>query len=70
MLGNIVAGYEFGMTIPPAGQDRDWVKDNMATFRQRAKEEGEPWVEVVRESVERMELGGAGESERDVVVVV
>ena len=60
ILGDIVAGYEFGMTIPPAGQDRDWMKDNMSTFQQRARDEGEPFVGAMRESMKRMDLEEEG----------
>ena len=57
ILGDIVAGYEYGMAIPPAGQDREWLRENMEVFRQRARDEGEPFVGLMRELGERVDLG-------------
>ena len=53
ILGDIVAGQELGMAIPPAGQDREWLKGNVPVFRRRAREEGEPFVGLMRELEER-----------------
>jgi hypothetical protein len=35
---DLVAGAEQGFVLPQAGQDGDWVKENMAEFERRARE--------------------------------
>lgn len=51
-----MAGYEYGMAIPPAGQDREWLRENIEVFRQRARDEGEPFVGLMRELEERVDF--------------
>ena len=46
------------MAIPPAGQDREWLKENVPVFRQRARDEGEPFVGLMKELEEREDLKG------------
>ncbi|KAL8788031.1 MAG: hypothetical protein Q9195_007496 [Heterodermia aff. obscurata] len=58
ILGDIVAGYEHGMAIPPAGGDREWLRENIGVFRERARGEGEPFGGLVRELEERADLRG------------
>ena len=36
MLGDIVAGWEAGFPIPPAGEDKVWLKNYMSDFKKLA----------------------------------
>lgn len=49
VLGGIVAGMEVGFVLPAAGQDKQWLGDNMAEFRKRAEEGDEDFKDVLRE---------------------
>ncbi|KAG7002415.1 peroxisomal catalase [Physcia stellaris] len=37
IFGDIVAGREAGLAIPPAGEDERWVRENMGVLRGRAE---------------------------------
>ena len=41
VLGNIVAGREWGMPLPAAGQDKEWLKKNLGIFLMRGQDYGE-----------------------------
>ena len=53
-----MAGYEAGWDLPPAGQDRNWLKDNLAMFRFRADSGEEEFVELLEEIGRREDLKG------------
>lgn len=52
LLGAIVAGTEAGFSIPPAGGDKEWLKENMDAFRRKA-EGDEDFRDMVEEVEER-----------------
>lgn len=49
----LVAGQEKGLMMPPGGTDRQWLKDNMATFRRLADQGDEQCKDLLREVEER-----------------
>jgi len=53
VLGDIVAGFEHGFTLPEAGGDKAWMKEHMGEFEQKAKEGNEEMKELVAEIKER-----------------
>jgi hypothetical protein len=62
ILGDIVAGMEAGFAVPPAGEDKQWLKDNLAAFRERAESGDEDFKDVVNEIQERLVFKGISES--------
>jgi len=58
LLGDIIGGMEAGFTLPPAGGDVQWMRENLADFKQRAETGEEEFVEMVREIEERGLLEG------------
>ena len=58
IFGDIVAGREAGMAIPPAGGDVLWLRENLGEFRRRAGEGDERFGELVGEVGERGDLRG------------
>ena len=57
ILGDIVAGWENGFMVPPAGGDVEWLKKNMPAFEKLASEGSEEWKGVVEEVRERKLIG-------------
>ncbi|THW25468.1 hypothetical protein D6D23_04306 [Aureobasidium pullulans] len=47
--GAIVAGMEAGFSIPQAGDDKQWIEENMDAFRKKAEEGDEHFRELVEE---------------------
>ena len=58
IFGDIVAGREARMAIPPAGGDVLWLRENLREFRRRAGEGDERFGELVGEVGERGDLRG------------
>jgi len=53
VLGAIVAGNEAGFSIPPAGGDKDWIKENLEKFQKKADDGDEDFKEMIAEIKER-----------------
>ena len=53
ILGTIIAGQEAGFSLPPAGGDRGWMKENMKGFERLAGEGDEEMREMIEEMGER-----------------
>jgi hypothetical protein len=58
VLGSIVAGWEAGFALPPAGGDGAWIERNMAAFREKAEAGDEDFAGLVKEVAEREDLSG------------
>ena len=58
IFGDIVAGREAGIAIPPAGGDVQWLRENFGEFRRRAGEGDERFGALIREMWERGDLSG------------
>lgn len=54
-MGDIVAGYEHGVSLPPAGGDKIWLKNNMPYSERRAAEGNEEMKDLIEE-VKRRKL--------------
>ncbi|GAB7361632.1 hypothetical protein MBLNU230_g1683t1 [Neophaeotheca triangularis] len=57
VVGGILAGREHGFALPEAGQDVEWLRENMGEFERRAAEGDEEMVELVKEVKGRGLLG-------------
>lgn len=57
LLGSMIGGYEAGFMIPRAGEDVQWLRDNMEEFEMKAKSGDEEFAEMVDEVRERGLLG-------------
>jgi len=55
VLGSIVAGWEAGFPLPQAGEDKQWLRENMEEFEKRA-EGDEDFRGLVEEVGRRGEL--------------
>lgn len=49
MLGAIVAGSEAGFSIPEAGKDAGWLKENLSKFQQKADDGDEDFADMIEE---------------------
>jgi len=49
VLGDIVAAYEHGFSLPPAGGDKQWFRDNFTAFEKKAEEGNVEMKELVEE---------------------
>lgn len=49
IVGSILAGRESGFTMPPAGQDEGWLRENWAEFERRAEKGDEDFVGLIEE---------------------
>jgi len=49
VMGDIVAGYEHGFSLPPAGGDKEWMRKNFAAFKEKAKAGNVEMEELVYE---------------------
>jgi hypothetical protein len=56
VLGDITAAWEAGFAVPPAGQDAQWARDNMAAFRETADGGDEDFADLVEELKTRNEF--------------
>ena len=48
-----MAALEAGLTLPPAGEDRYWLKENMTVFKKKAEEGSEEFQDLVQEVKKR-----------------
>jgi phenylpyruvate tautomerase PptA (4-oxalocrotonate tautomerase family) len=53
LLGGMVAGYEAGFLIPPAGGDVEWLHDHFASFEEQAAAGDQDMADLVAEVKER-----------------
>jgi phenylpyruvate tautomerase PptA (4-oxalocrotonate tautomerase family) len=53
LLGGMVAGYEAGFLIPPAGGDVEWLHDHFASFKEQAAAGDQDMADLVAEVEER-----------------
>lgn len=44
-----MAAWEAGFTVPPAGQDAQWAKENMEAFKAKARDGDEDFANLVEE---------------------
>ncbi|KAF1348091.1 hypothetical protein BDV97DRAFT_298721 [Delphinella strobiligena] len=51
--GAIVAGSEAGFSIPKAGEDEAWIKENIEKFQKKADEVDEDFADMIREVKDR-----------------
>ncbi|KAL2043152.1 hypothetical protein N7G274_004212 [Stereocaulon virgatum] len=58
VLGTIVAGREVGFELPPAGEDGQWVKENMEAFKAKAEAGDRDFRDLVEEVGRRGDLRG------------
>lgn len=58
VLGDIVAGWERGFSIPGAGEDAEWLRGNMGEFERRAEGGDKVMGELVQEIKARREEFG------------
>ena len=58
VLGDIVAGMEAGLTLPEAGSDREWLRDNSELIWRRAEKGDTEMRELSVEMMEREDLKG------------
>lgn len=49
VLGDIVAAYEHGFSLPPAGGDKEWFRENLAAFEKKAAEGNSEMKDLVEE---------------------
>jgi phenylpyruvate tautomerase PptA (4-oxalocrotonate tautomerase family) len=49
IIGGLIAGYEAGFTLPSAGNDVTWLKENLAGFQKVADEGDEDFQELIRD---------------------
>ena len=52
-----MAGYEHGVSLPPAGGDKVWMQNNMPYFEARAAEGNEEMKDLIAEIKERNLIG-------------
>ncbi|KAL6713405.1 hypothetical protein ACLMJK_008870 [Lecanora helva] len=58
ILGTIIAGSEAGFMLPPAGGDRQWLRDNADAFRAKAEKGDVDFQQLMREMETREDLRG------------
>jgi hypothetical protein len=58
VLGSLTAGWEGGFSMPAAGQDKQWLKDNWAAFEEKAAAGDEEFAEMLAEVKQRMGIEG------------
>ncbi|CAF9908803.1 hypothetical protein IMSHALPRED_007500 [Imshaugia aleurites] len=56
VLGTIVAGSEAGFALPPAGEDKEWLKGNVKAFEKRAEAGDGEFADVLEEMRTREDL--------------
>merc|ERR1711939_397210 len=57
IMGDIVAGYEHGVALPPAGGDKVWLQNNMPIFEKKAEEGNQEMRDLIEEIKRRNMLG-------------
>nr|OQO25144.1 hypothetical protein B0A51_09211 [Rachicladosporium sp. CCFEE 5018] len=65
VLGGMAAGREAGFAIPAAGDDVQWLSDNMAEFKSRAADGQEEFGELVKEVEGRGLISSNGKAAKD-----
>ncbi|OQO09380.1 hypothetical protein B0A48_04778 [Cryoendolithus antarcticus] len=65
ILGGMAAGREAGLAIPMAGDDVNWLSDNMAEFKTRAANGQEEFADLVKEVEERGLISDNGKAAKD-----
>lgn len=55
IAGAIVAGMEQGFVLPPAGEDAEWMRENMHAFRAKA-DSGDEDMKGLVEEIERRKM--------------
>ena len=63
VLGGIMAGREIGLAIPPAGEDKQWLQDNIEALAERAEEEDQGYVELMNDLRSREDMEGVDETD-------
>ncbi|KAF2083804.1 hypothetical protein K490DRAFT_69452 [Saccharata proteae CBS 121410] len=53
VMSSIVAGWEQGLSLPEAGKDKEWIKENMKEFERRADAGDEAMMDMVEEIKKR-----------------
>ncbi|KAI0123685.1 hypothetical protein BJ170DRAFT_598888 [Xylariales sp. AK1849] len=53
ITGDIIASWKAGFVLPIAGNDPQWVKDNMDAFKEKAREGDQDFVELIEELEDR-----------------
>jgi hypothetical protein len=48
-MGSIVAGYEHGVALPPAGGDKLWLQKNLPLFEKKAAAGNQEMKDLVKE---------------------
>lgn len=56
VTGEILSSWEAGFQVPLAGHDREWARENMEAFREKALAGDEDFVELIRELESREEF--------------
>ena len=59
LLGDLLTGSEAGFPIPPAGQDKQWLKEHHEGFERKAREGDDEFVDLLKEIRERKDLRDA-----------
>jgi len=63
VFGGLVAGYEAGFLLPPAGGDVEWVRKNWDEFQRRAEAGDEEFQDLVEEVKSRNLLAGNSDAD-------
>ncbi|KAL9113838.1 MAG: hypothetical protein Q9227_001972 [Pyrenula ochraceoflavens] len=58
VMGDLNAMYEEGFILPPAGQDRQWLKVHLKDFQKRAAEGDEEFQNLIQELKNREDMQG------------
>ena len=56
IVGGLIAGWEAGFAIPPAGEDGAWLASNAKKFQEIAANGDEDFKDLVKEMQEREEF--------------
>lgn len=59
ILGDLIAGFEAGFELPPAGGDAKWLEEHYRNFERKAHEGDEDFADLVKELEERRDLKAA-----------
>lgn len=60
VMGGMVAGSEAGFSIPAAGKDQEWFKENIKAFQAKAKAGDVEFAEMLKEMGVEMDVNGNG----------
>ncbi|WPH04424.1 putative oxalocrotonate tautomerase enzyme [Acrodontium crateriforme] len=53
IIAGLIAGSEAGFTLPQAGSDAQWMKENWAAFNKKADEGDQDFIDMVKEIKQR-----------------